>query len=352
MTVTRWSRCLVVASVFAGLGTPAPAFGQQIVQIIQEAKVAERRLTPEQTQSLRDFAQFWMAQLNSIDPEEVSDARNAILQEFRTPGISDVFRDAFSIEIAALMGEAVRSDQDLVRINAMIIATQLTHPEANQIIDLGLNDENAAVQYWGAKAYLYQAERAAEGDEGMPAEDQHAIIAKIQQVFADSPAIPVARVGFEVLVQLEVPEARDVLLSLLHQRLEDHREHPSASYLAEQAAVRLLTDEISRDRRPDQTQIIEFSRAAYRYFVLTHAQMQAGAVDEDQVPGHLAMMDWCYKCLYAMSVKFPGLNLPNDLAQVNVQIRDAQWDNLQEVAERWHQILTARPFAIDAAGLE
>ena len=38
---------------------------------------------------------------------------------------------------------------DLVRINAMIIATQLTNPEADQLIDVGLSDENAAVQYWG-----------------------------------------------------------------------------------------------------------------------------------------------------------------------------------------------------------
>jgi hypothetical protein len=350
MKIARRSCCAVVACLLAGVMFSAPAAAQQIQQ---DAKVAEGRLTEEQTQSVRDFVEAWMGRLVSDEPSEVMDARNAILREFRTPGISETFRNAFSVEVSNMMGEAIRAEDDLVRINAMIIATQLTNPEADQLIDVGLSDENAAVQYWGAKAYLQRVERAmAEEGPGMSDDAQRAMIAKVQQVFAGSPSTPVARVGFEILSNLDVDEARDALLALLHSRVADHQDNPQASYLPEQTAIQLLSAEISRERRVDDEQVRELARAAYRYFALIHSQMQAGNILEEAEPGHKAMMDWCYKCLYAMSAKYPSLSVPNDATQVNDQIRLGRWDELGQVAQRWRGILTADPFGIPAADLD
>lgn len=350
MKIARRSCCAVVACLLACVLSPAPAGAQQIQQ---DAKVAEGRLTQEQTQSVRDFVEAWMGRLVSDEAEEVAAARNAILREFRTPGISETFRNAFSVEVSNMMGEAIRAEDDLVRINAMIIATQLTNPEADQLIDVGLSDENAAVQYWGAKAYLQRVERAmAEGGAGMGDDAQRTMIAKVQQVFAGTPSTPVARVGFEILSNLDVPEARDALLSQLHRRVAYHEENPQASYLPEQTAIQLLSAEISRERRVDDEQVAELARAAYRYFVLINTQMQSGNILDEAVPSHKAMMDWCYKCLYAMSAKYPSLNVANDATQVNDQIKLDRWNDLQAVADRWQAILTADPFGIPAADLE
>ena len=127
MSIARRTLCVALVCLTACLAFSAPAHGQQIQQ---DAKIAEGRLTAEQLQRVPDFVGAWLDRLLAGDPENVTDARNAILREFRTPGISETFRDAFSVEVSKRMGDAVRSETDLVRINAMIIATQLTNPEA------------------------------------------------------------------------------------------------------------------------------------------------------------------------------------------------------------------------------
>lgn len=350
MSFARRSCCALAVCLLACLVVSSPAAAQQIPQ---DAKVAEGRLTEQQTQAVRDFVEAWMGRLVSADPEQVASARNAFLREFRTPGITEVFRNAFSVEVSSMMGDAIRAEDDLVRINAMIIATQLTNPGADQLIDVGLGDDNAAVQYWGAKAYLQRVERAmAEGGPGMPANAQRALITKVQQVFDGAPSTPVARVGFEILSNLDVPEAQGALLGLLHSRVDDHTQNPQASYLPEQTAIQLLSAEISRERQVNNARVAELARAAYRYFTQINAQMQAGTILDEAMAGHKAMMDWCYKCLYAMSAKYPSLNAPNDAGQINDHIQRGRWDDLQAAAERWEAILTAAPFNIPAEDLE
>ena len=350
MSIARRTLCVALVCLTACLAFSAPAHGQQIQQ---DAKIAEGRLTAEQLQSVTDFVGAWMDRLLAGDPENVTDARNAILREFRTPGISETFRDAFSVEVSKRLGDAVRSETDLVRINAMIIATQLTNPEADELIDEGLGDDNAAVQYWSAKAYLQRVERATADDgPGMTPAAQRAIIGKVQQVYDNSPSTPVARVGIEILSNLDVPEARETMLALLHDRVQYHADNPQASYLPEQTAIQLLSAEISRERRVDEDQVKEVARAAYRYFVLINNQMQTGNILEGVEPGHLSMLDWCYKCLNAMAAKFPNLSFTNDAETINDQIKLGEWDKLADAAQRWRNILTTTPFSIPADGLE
>jgi len=350
MTIARRTLCVALVCLSACVVFRAPAHGQQIQQ---DAKVAEGQLSAEQILSVREFVEAWMGKLIAGEPADVIAGRNAVLREFRTPGITDTFRNAYSEEVSKLMGDAIRSETDLVRINAMIVATQLTNDGASQFIDEGLSDDNAAVQYWSAKAYLEQVERAmGEDGPGMSPAAQRGIIEKVQEVFANNPSTPVARVGVEILTNLDVPEARETLLALLHDRVAVHADSPQDSYLPEQTAIQLLSAEISRERRVDEAQVREVARAAFRYFTLINAQMKAGNILDSAEPGHLAMLDWCYKCLNAMSAKFPSVNVENDADRVNDLIKLGEWEELDAAAERWRAVLTAAPFNVPAEDLE
>ncbi|XAM01697.1 hypothetical protein OT109_09910 [Phycisphaeraceae bacterium D3-23] len=321
-------------------------------QIAQDAKVAEGSLTADQTQNVRDFVEAWMGRLIGGDPAEVTESRNAILREFRTPGITETFREAFSEEVSRMMGEAVQAQSDLVRINAMIIATQLTNEGAEQFLNAGLSDDNAAVQYWSAKAYQERVDRATADDgPGMPAAEQRAVIGKVNAIFANDPSTPVARVGVEILSKLDVPGARAAMLSLLHDRIAYHAANPQASYLAEETAIQLLTAEISRERRADADQIAELVRAAYRYFVQIHGELLAGNILDGSMAGHKAMLDWCNKCLQAMGAKVEA-NMPADTAEVNDWIRLNEWDDITNVAAGWRLTLMGEPFNMTADDLD
>ncbi|MFI4861360.1 MAG: hypothetical protein ACIAXF_11830 [Phycisphaerales bacterium JB063] len=349
MTLARRTSYLAaVALSVAGVFT-SPVSAQQIAQ---DAKIAEGSLTAEQTQGVRDFVEAWMGRLISADPAEVTESRNAILREFRTPGITETFREAFSQEVSRMMGEAIQAESDLVRINAMIIATQLTNEGAEEFIDAGLSDSNAAVQYWSAKAYQERVDRAtADEGPGMPAAEQRSVIGKVGAIFENSPSTPVARVGIEILSKLTVPEARAAMLSLLHDRVAYHAENPQASYLPEQTAIQLLSAEISRERRSDPNDIAELSRAAYRYFVQIHAQLEADNVLDGSVEGHKAMLDWCNKCLQALGAKVQA-DMPENVGEVNDWIRLDEWEDLGEVAAAWRLTLMGAPFNMTADDLD
>lgn len=350
MTFARRTLCVALVCLSACVVFGPSASAQQIQQ---DAKIAEGRLNAEQLTSVREFVEAWMGKLIAAEPADVIAGRNAVLREFRTPGISETFRMAYSEEVSKQVAEAIRSENDLVRINAMIIATQLTNDGADALIAAGLADDNAAVQYWSAKAYLQRVERAtAEDGPGMSPAAQRAMIAKVQQIYQGSPSTPVARVGVEILSNLDVPEARETMLTLLHARVANHAANPQDSYLPEQTAIQLLSAEISRERRVDEAQVREVARAAFRYFVLINAQMKTGNVLDAAEPGHLAMLDWCYKCLNAMGAKFPAVTIENDAEEVNDLIKLGEWEELDAAAQRWRAVLTAAPFSIPAEDLE
>ncbi|MEM9415503.1 MAG: hypothetical protein AAGA29_08515 [Planctomycetota bacterium] len=349
MTLARHTSTLAAVAILIAGVLSFPVSAQQIPQ---DAKIAEGSLTDDQTQSVRAFVEAWMGRLISADPAEVTESRNAILREFRTPGITETFREAFSEEVSRMMGEAIQAESDLVRINAMIIATQLTNEGAEQFIDAGLSDDNAAVQYWSAKAYQERVDRAtAEDGPGMSPAEQRSVIGKVEAIFENSPSTPVARVGVEILSKLDVPEARAAMLSLLHDRVDYHAANPQASYLAEQTAIQLLSAEISRERRSDPEDIAELARAAYRYFAQIHAQLQDGNILDGSVTGHKAMLDWCNKCLQAMGAKAEA-NVPEATGEVNDWIRLDEWEDIADVAAAWKLTLMGAPFNMAASDLD
>jgi len=320
--------------------------GQASAQLLpQDVKIATGTLTAEQSQTVADFVDAWMDKLIDGDQEEVTSAREAFLREFGTPGVTQTFRDAFSTAISSRMGDAISSDDDLVRINAMIVATKLTNEEAETFIDAGLADDNAAVQYWGAKAYLERVEREnASGN--MPGAAQRSMIGKVEAIFGNEPSVPVAGVGFRILDKLTVPEARTAVLELLNARIAAHVGKPQESYVAEQTAIQLLLQRIARETNSDEDEVRATARAAFRYFVLASQQLDQGNVLDSVQPGHQSMLDLCHTSLINMAAKMRSTP-PPDHEEVKDWIKLNNWSNLLEISETWREILTSEPFAIE-----
>lgn len=346
MTLIQRPLLSLAVCLLALLG--ADTAGAQLLP--QDVKIAEGTLTAEQQDTVAEFVDAWMARLIDGEQKEITDARAAFLREFATPGITDTFKDAFSTAISARMGEAIASDSDLVRINAMIVATKLTNAEAENFIDEGLADDNAAVQYWSAKAYLERVERENSDGNTMPGAEQRRVIEKVQQIFENNPSVPVAGVGFRILDKLTVSEGRAAILALLNDRTAAHVGKPQESYVAEQTAITLLLQKIARERESDAGDVRETARAAFRYFVLVNQQLDQGNVLDSVKPGHQSMLDLCHNALINMAAKL-GATTPPDTEEVNDWIKLNNWTSLLEIAEVWRGILTGAPFEIDAADL-
>lgn len=325
------------------------AQGPARAQILpQDLKIAQGNLSPEQQQQLNDFVDPLMEGLVAGDADAVSTARNVILREFSTPGATDSFKNAFSTQIHGHMADAMASDSDLVRINAMIIATQLTNPEAQAMIDAGLSDPNAAVQYWSAKAYREQVGRTAgpDGTSRLPGNQQRQIVERMDALIATEPAVPVVQTAFDILIALSVPEAQTKMLEILNSRVTQHVDRPQVSYRAEQEAIRQLSTKFARERRIEPADTQALLGASFRFFVLVNEQMKRGNVLPENQAGHKAMLDWCHRSLIGLASKEQGVQLPQGWDEVNDWIKLNQWDKLLDISNRWRALLLEEPFNV------
>lgn len=343
--------CVWLLAVVCGLilaGGPATA---QILP--QEIKTATGELSAEQRAILAEFVDPLMEGLVSGEPTAVSAGRTAILREFAAPNATPSFKQALSNQVTTHMAQAMASETDLVRINAMIITTQLTNEAAQELIDKGLSDPNGAVQYWGAKAYRDRVLRAvnADGTNRLPASEQREIIQRVKELIDTDPAVAVVQSSFEILIALSVPEAQRELLQLLNDRVAKHAAQPQMSYRADQEAIRQLTSKFIRERRVERADLKQMVSASYRYFALTAQQMGRGIVLDENQPGHKAMMDSSHQALAAICAREQGVELPEGYAEVKDLIKLNSWERLQQISQRWQPVLQAPPFELAAQEL-
>lgn len=343
-----WRMAVVCGLMLAG----GPAIGQGQI-LSQDIKAATGELSAEQQATLAAFVDPLMQGLVGGIPADISAARTAILREFSSPAATPSFKQAFSNRISTHMAQAMASEDDLVRINAMIITTQLTNEAAQDLIDKGLSDDNAAVQYWGAKAYRDRVLRAVreDGTNRLPADEQRAIIQRVKQLIATDPAVAVVQASFEILIALSVPEAQRELLVLLNDRVVKHVQQPQMSYRAEQEAIRQLTNKFIRERRIEKVDLQGLMSASFRYYVLTTRQVSQGTVLAENLAGHKAMMDASHQALAAIGAREQGVQLPEGYAEVKDLIRLNSWDKLTQIGQRWQPVLQAPPFELTAQQL-
>lgn len=343
-----WRVAVVCGLMLSG----GSAFGQGQI-LPQEIKAATGELSAEQKAALAEFADPLMQGLVAGDPAAVSAARTAILREFNAPNASPSFKNTFSDQIAPALTQAMSSEDDLVRINAMIITTKLTNEAAQELIDKGLSDSNAAVQYWGAKAYRDRVLRFAQPDgrNTLPQAEQREIIDRVKELIATDPAVAIVQSSFEILIALSVPEAQKELLSLLNSRVAKHAAQPQLSYRAEQEALRQLTNKFIRERRVEKADLQAIVSASYRYFVLTSQQMRRGVVLAENQAGHKSMMDSSHQSLAAIAAREQGVELPEGYAEVKDLVKLNSWERLTQIGQRWQQVLQAPPFELQAQQL-
>ncbi|MEM1353364.1 MAG: hypothetical protein AAGC44_02165 [Planctomycetota bacterium] len=330
--------------------TGAPTFGQILPQDI---KAATGELTEEQRASLAEFVDPLMEGLVAGNPADISTARTIILREFNSPAATPEFKEAFSNQIGKHMSQAMGAEDELVRINAMIITTRLTTDLAQELIDQGLSDSNAAVQYWGAKAYRDRVLRMVDeqGRSRLPNDEQQKIIQRVKELIETDPVVAVVQSSFEILIALSVPEAQRELLDQLNNRVTKHAQQPQMSYRAEQEALRQLTNKFIRERRVEKRDQQALMSASFRYFMLTTRQMNRGVVLPENQAGHKAMMDTSHQALAAIGAREQGVELPEGFAEVKDLIRLNSWEKLTQVGQRWQPVLQAPPFELIAQQL-
>lgn len=325
-------RHLLAPAVALGLLIAAPARAQ--VDIGQDVKIAAS-LTAEQAQQVDQYVGEQMNGIISGNPDRVVDGRQKLLSQFRTPGASDAFLNAMSNAVMKSMKEAVEHEELLVRLNAMIVATRLTTPEAIDVLRDALKDDSAAVRFWGAKALRDLVERTE-----LPRNRQMDILQTIEPLIVPEAQVPVVKVHFQTLAEMDIPEARKTLINMLNLRASFHVARPNQPHIATEEGLRQAYLKLATDTGNIRAERKELVRAAYRYLDLISKQLADGDVMADNVANHGEMVNVTYTVLNWGWTNAGGdpKKLPEN-PKTAVQFK--RWQEVRRTVQSFERLLTA-----------
>ncbi len=326
-----------------GSGMNAPVIPSQVIS-------EPSPLDGSQRQSVDAFVTPNLEALLSGDPSRVSEARDQLLTYFRTPGASESFLDYYSQAISRRIADALDSEQALVRVNAMILATRLTNPQAADLIRGALADPTPGVRYWAARA-LGQAA----ANQTLSRQQQLELLRVLQQQIDDEPSEEVVRQILAAMNRLDLRAAREAVLDALNSRVRFHIDRPQLSYDAEREAMaevfRQIIQEVPSGTAEPQD-LRQLARASGRYFNLISQQLNQGNILPRVVPGHEAMISLSQNVLgYSKRSVQAGVNTP-DAESVEQALIFDNYDRLTEHGGTWLQMLSGPPFNFSAQDLE
>lgn len=329
-----------------------PAFGQKFIPTeIVEAEVITAEMN-ERIMIVVDQPMFDLGRDNP-KPDDVTDARKQLQQLFRANQPTVAYLEALSKAIESRMEKVATHDSAMVRMNAMIVLTNMVDNGSEKWIDAGLKDENDAVKRWAMEALGKRMRWWKDRNAGVKIDDAIKQIVGIVDV-AQPPHPVVVSPALEALVKVDTPKSRAALIDLLNKRVELHKADPDLSYSPERAAVESFSGALQYETPVDVPSIRGLNRAMTRYSALIVGHRQADGIAKEQQAGADTMLFQCLQSMANVSAAAaPKAALPADRDQARGWIANERWDQLKGLIEKdWAVILTADPFKIKPADLK
>ncbi|MCC7204549.1 MAG: hypothetical protein IT441_05680 [Phycisphaeraceae bacterium] len=341
----------VVVGLILALATANLAIGQTLLP--KELLTTTTTLKAEQEETVKQFIQERVDQLTGGDDAQVLDARRGLLGPLEKEA-SQIFRQAYSSYLRAALAPALESDRLLVRLNAMILAGSLDDQSAIELVKKGLSDASSAVRYRAAVA----GERLLTGLRFDTRTDRSVFEQELLNAIGqrvrveDSPYV--WQPMLKVLGQLAQPEARQLLLEALRQRIAAHAANPRLTPDPERTALgglyRRIVQEVNMPGGSvDRATLRAVALISYKYFALA-AQVLARPDGDAAVAGEYQRMlvevdvflRWTVERLTAT---------PAQIKPLEPLIKGGLWAEAVLQAQQWQELLAASPLAFPAQDL-
>jgi len=329
---------VVLSMISPVLAQSGPALDDAIMRL-------DGRWNSEQRRQAERYIQAYARQLNAADvPQTLADARQSLIAKLQTPGATTTAKDQYSAIAATAIEPAVgRDNSPLARLNAMIVAGSLFGGHAINLVVDAMDDPSVAVQYWAFKAAAQMA--------GQQIGEQRILSEKPRRQLLDAAtdALAADRVrttdvrdkAYDVLAQLDLPEAHEQLIMAMDARLAHYvNTGLDDSLRAERTGFRRLYRsllEAQIQQRADEQQIRQLLQLATRYLRLIGAKAADG-IPTDAQPVCVELVDQLERTLnWAAKVFDEGLSSDTTpkLRDPFVAGRGNQYAEFRLNAEAW-----------------
>jgi len=335
------SRCLVglLLIVFATMNSATYAQDRLPAEILN-ASVA---LNASQQRSVTDYVIALVDQLQNGTNDEISRAREKLIDPFNDPNASRIFRTAYSAAISLALPPATESQKLLVRLNAMIVAKYLQDAATVSLVRVGLKDANPAVRYLAGNA-------AAELGRKLQVQEQRELL----QLLSDAFGVETDNIVVEQLLAgiggLSIPEAGLTLLNGLNRRVAVHAANPELAIEAERVGLARMFSGMLRGiadgGQIPQPFVKQISLVACRYMLLCSELIDTNQINRALLPTYTQMITDVDKMLrWCVTTGMPvpeGTSLPAD--DVGTLIQNRRWVDVRLRAEEWRRVLQRKPY--------
>lgn len=292
MRIGRWLNIgSVPVAVIALLVAVAPAAMAQR-QRLADAVVSNPGPLPQQAvDAIETYVKTWATQMLEAESDQaVVEARRQLLEPVQRQApvqTTDVVRDAIGRAAAAMLEPAIRSERELVRLNALIVLSQMPTGDSAPILTAGLIDDNRGIRYWAAKAIAEIGQFAQPGQSLFTAARQRGLLQALNKVMPTETSAMVLEQMYRALGSLTLPEAQKSLLDILAQRVRLHVQKVNPGLRADVKGINNLYSRLivqqAVGNEVDQP-LRRLIAVVAQYQLVVARGLQAGEVDPDLMP--------------------------------------------------------------------
>jgi hypothetical protein len=324
----KWARSGCAAAVLGTLAVASP--GQD--RLDPSFYTNGNAWTPEQRRTVQQYVQQQVEAIGSGQEETIAAAKNSLISELNPPGANERFVDQLGEVVVNQIRPLVTSDQLKVRLNAIIVLSNVQEPEALPLVGPALSDDNAGVRYLAAKAMANLLEAGELND----AQKQRAMDL-LQQQISEEDELYVVEPMLEALLRSN-DNAR--VLVVLNNRVAWHAANPQSNFGPEASTLRTVFSELFTASNRPQAQVREIARASTRYLRLIASQFQENPslVEEDRT-----RLDLITVAASVLDFAHAELRLGGNPPPAGAQIDQRDWTALAATAQQWVQWLTGPP---------
>lgn len=144
---------LAALAVSSGFADPPP---------VTPLTSANSSFTQEQIGRIREFASFWADLLNMGPHGDVRRVKQKLIEPLRAPGVTEVFRDEYSRQLAPELAVVVEKSDPHRAVNAMIVLANLGTEDAMDVMldhcDVR-GEPRPMVRMWAARGFTMMLEQ-------------------------------------------------------------------------------------------------------------------------------------------------------------------------------------------------
>jgi hypothetical protein len=339
-----------LAAQTGGGSDNAAGSGVQPPESLPNAVKAASSLDADQQQQIQQYIDASMALLMGRTPQQIRAGRSAMLSGIEPP-TSETFAAYYGDQVIDRLSAALDQGGATVRLNAMIVAAAIRRPSALPLAQTALQDDDAAVRYWGGQVFRRLTQRGVRGGASLTEQHRQTILDTVQRVLNNNPSGAALEPAMLTLSALNIDAADQLLLDTLHGRLQSHAQAPAQSYDAERAAIQTLFRRRAQAAVDDEAttqQIAGLARVACRYALLIANQLknQADQFSPQRESDLGRMIELTSRILRWSGGAMDASNLPAPLDPGDSP------DELISSVQQWQQRLTQAPYGFTETELE